>query len=81
MYVVVLLAGVEHTINSDGFFELETQPKRMAFIGGGYISVELAGVMNTLGTKVTLLARSGILRTFDVRVRVGVLCALPPRRV
>jgi hypothetical protein len=30
-------------IDSDGFFDLEEQPKRVAIIGAGYIAVELAG--------------------------------------
>ena len=61
--------GAEHCDTSDSFFEWETQPKSVAFIGGGYIAVELAGVMNALGTKVTLLARSGLLKRFDPIIR------------
>lgn len=68
--------GAEHCDTSDSFFEWETQPKSVAFIGGGYIAVELAGVMNALGTKVTLLARSGLLKRFDVRSRVCVAVRL-----
>lgn len=30
-------------INSDGFFELETQPRKCGIIGAGYIAVEIAG--------------------------------------
>ncbi|ORX93596.1 hypothetical protein K493DRAFT_315908, partial [Basidiobolus meristosporus CBS 931.73] len=44
-------------ISSDGFFELEEQPKRVAIIGSGYIGVELAGIFRALG--------SSVLRTFD----------------
>ena len=57
--------GSEHTINSDGFFELEEQPGKAVVVGGGYIAVELAGVLSTLGTDVTIFARSGLLRKFD----------------
>lgn len=35
------IEGAEHGISSDGFFELETQPKRVAVVGAGYISVEV----------------------------------------
>ena len=35
-------------ITSDGFFDIEDLPKRMAFVGAGYIAVELAGVMNAI---------------------------------
>lgn len=41
--------GEEHVIDSNGFFALETQPKKVAVIGAGYIAVELAGVFNALG--------------------------------
>ena len=42
---------------ADGFFELSTQPKKALVIGGGYIAVELAGVLNALGSKVSLMNR------------------------
>ena len=35
------MPGIEHCIDSNGFFELESQPKNVAVIGGGYIGVEL----------------------------------------
>ena len=58
--------GEEHIINSDGFFELETQPKKVAIIGAGYIAVELAGVLNGLGTDTSLCVRKEhALRSFD----------------
>jgi len=49
--------GVEHTINSDGFFELEKQPKKVAVIGAGYIAVEMAGILNALGSETHLFFR------------------------
>lgn len=58
--------GAEMAINSDGFFELEEQPKRAVVIGGGYIAVELAGVLQALGTDVTLVVRGERpLKNFD----------------
>eukprot|EP00962_Isochrysis_galbana_P044819 scaffold17477_cov103-Isochrysis_galbana.AAC.3 len=39
-------------ITSDGFFELEEVPERVAVVGSGYIAVELAGILNVLGSKV-----------------------------
>jgi|UniRef100_A0A8J9SQ58 glutathione reductase (NADPH) len=57
---------VEHTITSDGFFELETQPDKVVVVGAGYIAVELAGVLNALGSQVHLVVRkSQALRDFD----------------
>jgi len=58
--------GAEHGITSDGFFALKKQPKRVAIIGSGYIAVELAGMLNSLGTEVCLFIRKDkILREFD----------------
>jgi glutathione reductase (NADPH) len=64
------IPGAELGITSDGFFELETQPRTALVVGGGYVAVELAGVLNRLGTEVTLLLRSEILLArFDTSVR------------
>jgi len=38
------MSGEEHLITSDEFLELETLPKRIAFVGGGYIALEFAHV-------------------------------------
>lgn len=60
------IPGASHGINSDGFFEIEEQPKRVAVVGAGYIAVELAGVFHTLGTETHLMIRHDkVLRTFD----------------
>ena len=64
------VVGAEHGITSDGFFELETQPKHVVVVGAGYIAVELAGVFCALGSEVTLLLRrEQFLRTFDAMLR------------
>ncbi|GAM26736.1 hypothetical protein SAMD00019534_099110, partial [Acytostelium subglobosum LB1] len=58
--------GSELGITSDGFFELETLPKSVVVIGAGYIAVELAGILNALGSKTSLVIRhEHFLRTFD----------------
>jgi glutathione reductase (NADPH) len=45
---------------------LEQQPKHVCVVGAGYIAVELAGVFNSLGSKVSLVVRhEGFLRHFD----------------
>ena len=60
------IPGAEHGITSDGFFQLEHQPKKILVIGAGYIATELAGLMNGLGSEVTMLLRKDkLLRTFD----------------
>ncbi|MEW5837775.1 MAG: glutathione-disulfide reductase [Pseudomonadota bacterium] len=48
------VAGAELGITSDGFFALDEQPKRVAILGGGYIGVEIAGLMRSFGSEVTL---------------------------
>lgn len=57
-----LIIGIEHAITSDGFFELEQQPKNVVVVGAGYIAVELSGIFNALGTKVNLLIRGQTVR-------------------
>jgi len=60
------IPGAEYGITSDGFFELEKQPKKVAVIGAGFIAVELAGVFQALGTQTSLLIRGEqALRQFD----------------
>ena len=60
------LAGSEHAITSDGFFHLKEQPRRALVYGGGYIAVELASILQGLGTEVTLVYRgSRLVREFD----------------
>jgi glutathione reductase (NADPH) len=56
----------EHCITSDGFFELTTQPEKAVVVGAGYIAVELAGVLNGLGSETHLVVRKHqALREFD----------------
>ena len=58
--------GVEYGIDSNGFFELTALPKTTAVIGSGYIAVELAGVLNALGSQVGLFIRKDLpVRRFD----------------
>lgn len=68
--IVPDVPGAGLGITSDGFFELEERPARVAILGSGYISVELAGVFNALGSETTVLVRKeGILRSFDRMLR------------
>lgn len=64
------IPGIEHAITSNEVFYLESFPKRFVVVGGGYIAVEFAGIMNGMGAEVTQLYRSEkILRGFDEDVR------------
>ena len=69
--------GCELGINSDGFFELEALPRRVAVVGSGYIAVELAGVLHALGSAVTLVIRHDrLLRDFDSLLAEKLMAAM-----
>jgi glutathione reductase (NADPH) len=56
----------DYAISSDGFFELDELPRKAVVVGAGYIAVELAGVLQALGTDTKLVVRKErALRTFD----------------
>jgi glutathione reductase (NADPH) len=60
------IPGAEYGIDSDGFFALTQQPKKALIVGAGYIAVELAGVLQALGSETHLLVRKDRpLRDFD----------------
>jgi glutathione reductase (NADPH) len=60
------IPGREYLLDSDAFFALKDQPKRVAVIGAGYIAVEIAGVFRALGSETHLVVRKEhALREFD----------------
>lgn len=64
------IPGAELGITSDGFFELDKQPKTAALVGAGYIAIEMAGMFHHLGTKTHLFIRhDNLLRSFDPMVQ------------
>ncbi|MGD8911725.1 MAG: glutathione-disulfide reductase [Candidatus Thiodiazotropha sp.] len=64
--IVPGVPGAELGITSDGFFALSERPQRVAVIGGGYIGVELTGMLAALGSQVTLVAlEERLLAAFD----------------
>lgn len=76
------LQGAEHGITSDEAFHLETLPKSILIVGGGYIAVEFAGIFNGLGSEVTLLYRGpNILRGFDEDVRTHLAMEMERRGI
>jgi glutathione reductase (NADPH) len=71
------IPGAEHAITSDGFFAMDRLPKQVAIVGSGYIAVELAGVLNSLGTHVTMyLRKSHVLGEFDSLLKTTLFDAL-----
>lgn len=63
---IPVVKGAEYGIDSNGVFDLTELPKRAAVVGAGYIAVELAGVLNSLGVETHLFVRKHApLRNFD----------------
>lgn len=68
--IVPEIPGAELGITSDGYFELEAQPRRLAIVGAGYTALEVGGLMHALGSAVTLcLRRDHFLHSFDAMLR------------
>ena len=64
------IPGKELAVTSDGFFEFKSQPRRVLVLGAGYIAVELAGLMQAMGTEVTLgIRKDSFLREFDLMLQ------------
>ena len=51
------IAGTEHITTSERFLELDELPKRILFVGGGYIAFEFAHVAVRVGAQVTIADR------------------------
>ena len=51
------IPGTQHLTTSDQFLELDELPKRILFIGGGYIAFEFAHVAVRAGAQVTIAHR------------------------
>lgn len=67
------IPGAELGMNSDGFFDIDKQPKKVAIVGAGYIAVEFAGMFNALGTETHLFIRhKTFLRNFDPMIQESV---------
>lgn len=64
------IPGAELCIDSDGFFDLESQPKSIATSGAGYIGVEMSGMLHALGTETHFFIRGQkLLRSFDPMIQ------------
>jgi glutathione reductase (NADPH) len=53
---------------SDDLFALDAAPRRIAIVGGGYVAVEFACLLNALGSEVELLVRGRLLGSFDTEL-------------
>ena len=64
------IEGAELAVSSNEMFYLDTLPKKALVVGGGYIAVEFAGILNGLGVDTSLAYRGEqVLRGFDQDVR------------
>lgn len=50
------MEGSKHLLTSADFFELPELPKRIVFIGGGYIAFELAHIVAACGSQITIIS-------------------------
>ncbi|MCY4328876.1 MAG: glutathione-disulfide reductase [Endozoicomonadaceae bacterium] len=64
------IPGSEHALVSDDIFYLDELPEKIVIIGGGYIAVEFACILNSFGVDTTLAYRGDmLLRGFDTDIR------------
>ena len=60
------ITGKELAITSNEIFSLDKLPKTATIVGGGYIAVEFAGILNGLGVETQLIYRGNqLLKGFD----------------
>ncbi|MGB1333780.1 MAG: glutathione-disulfide reductase [Porticoccaceae bacterium] len=72
------IPGKELAITSNEIFSLDKLPKTVVIVGGGYIAVEFAGILNGLGVETELIYRGNqVLKSFDkdcaVKVTQGMI--------
>ncbi|XP_061711822.1 thioredoxin reductase 2, mitochondrial isoform X1 [Cydia pomonella] len=73
--------GLEYCISSDDIFSLSHPPGKTLVIGAGYIGLECAGFLNSLGYSATVLVRSVPLRGFDQQMAGMVVAEMEQRGV
>ena len=69
------IEGADYGIDSDGFFQDldEEQPEKVVVVGGGYIALELAMLMNGLGSDVSILHQNWpVLEGFDGTIQKAI---------
>ena len=64
------IPGKQHIVTSNDMFFLDQLPKRIIIVGGGYIAVEFASILNGLGVNTTICHRGHtLLSGFDEDIR------------
>ncbi len=58
--------GGKHVATSDDFLDLDALPRRIAFVGGGYVAAELSTIAALMGAEVVVVQRGPrMLKGFD----------------
>lgn len=65
--------AAERIVTSDDLFQLKTPPGKTLVVGGGYVALECAGFLASLGHEVSVMIRSVPLRGFDEQCAALVL--------
>ncbi|MEI5993488.1 dihydrolipoyl dehydrogenase family protein [Candidatus Enterococcus mansonii] len=79
---IVDIPGKEHFGTSTDFLSMKKLPKKIAFVGGGYISLELANIANSCGSEVHLIHHNERpLKEFDEELTKELLDHLKSRGV
>ena len=72
----------EHVISSREALSLETLPKHVAIVGGGYIGLELGITFRMLGSEVTVVeAMDSVLPIFDKEIRRPLEIAIKKQKI
>jgi glutathione reductase (NADPH) len=81
-FVDLTIPGIGNIVTSNDIFSLDSFPRRLLVVGGGYIAVEFAGIFNGLGADTTILYRGKeILRGFDGDIRKSVHAGMTHRGI
>jgi len=63
------ISGKQHVVSSNDMFCLDKLPENIMIVGGGYIAVEFAGILQGLGVNTTICHRGHkLLRGFDENI-------------
>lgn len=67
------IKGSEYGLTNKDILKLNDIPEKLNIIGGGIIAAEIANIYSTLGSEVSILARSGILKELSETTKKYVL--------
>ncbi len=67
--IVPGIKGIERAVSGEYLYEMDSLPQSVLIVGGNYIGIEAAALMNIIGVKTTVcMLETGILRAFDHEV-------------